>query len=120
MAFISGSEGWPFLLGVEVGPSGWDWPLGSGLALPSWAWGWPALCGCNYNYYCNHVMLIISEGGGKEDRGWPFGLGSALGIGVGPSFFGLVGPSHSWVGVDPSRGGSWPFLFGFGVGPSRF
>ena len=92
MAFISGCEGWPFLLGVEVGPSGWDWPFGSGLALLSWVWGWPALCGYNYNYNCNHVMLIISEGGGKEDRGWPFGLGSALGIGVGPSILGFGWP----------------------------
>ena len=51
-------------------------------------------------------MTIISEGGGKYDRGWPFELGSALWVGVGP--FLLLG-----------RG--WPLgrgLLGVGVGPS--
>ena len=50
----------------------------------------------------------------------PSGWGRPLGLGLGLPSWGLVGPSHSWVGVGPSRGGGWPFLFGFGVGPSRF
>ena len=75
----------------------------------------------------------------KEDRGCPFGLGSALGLGAGPSFLGRDWPFHSSVRVGPFflglglalppsfsdcglalplRGGGWPFLLGVSVGPS--
>ena len=78
-----------------------------------------------------------------EDRGWPFGLGSAIRVEVGPSFSGLglafwveIGPSFLVgvgrplsgqgfaPGVDPSRSeGSrfllgWPFPLLVWVGPS--
>ena len=64
-------------------------------------------------------MVIISEGKIRQ--------GLALGVGVGPSFFGFgVGPSQGrgwlfllgvrsaiWVRVGPSFSGEgWPFLFG--------
>ena len=51
----------------------------------------------------------------KEDRGRPFGLASALWVGVGPSSSGLKLALRS--GVGPS-GRGWPFLLGVGVGPS--
>ena len=52
--------------------------------------------------------MCIYDGGGQEDRGWHFGLGSALGAGVGPSL--------SWAGLALLLGGGWPFLLGEGIG----
>ena len=131
------SWGWPFLLlgcfsGVGVGilSRGEGWPF-SGLkfrlALPSWSRGWPTSCGYNHNLNNNHTMIIISNGGGKQDRDWPLGLGSA--VGVGSSLW--ASPSLSWEEVGPFRSGrwpfglgsalwgeGWPFFLGVGVGPS--
>ena len=41
----------------------------------------------------------------KEDKGWPFGLGSALGAGDWPSFLEWGWPFLSWVVVGPSLSG---------------
>ena len=53
----------------------------------------------------------------------PWGLGSAVGVAVGPSFFGFgAGPSLSWEEVGPLRSGGWPSELGsalwVGVVPS--
>ena len=58
-------------------------------------------------------MIIISEGGRKQDRDWPLVLGLAL-----PSFGFGVGPSFSWVGVDTSSWVGVGLFFGVRVGPS--
>ena len=49
--------------GLALPSHGWSWLFGEGLVLPS-SRGWPALCGCNYNY--NHIMTLKSEGWGKR------------------------------------------------------
>ena len=62
-----------------------------GLALPSWGRGWPYLLWVGVVQLCvvfitkfnyNHTMIIISEGGGRQDRDWPLGFGSAIGLGL--------------------------------------
>ena len=42
-------------------------------------------------------MIIVSDGGGKLDRDWPLGLGSAVEVGVGPSFLGRGWPFSEWA-----------------------
>ena len=54
----------------------------------------------------------VFRGRRKEDRGWPFGLGSALGLGTGSSFSGWLLALPSWRGEGREGGGG-----GGGVSP---
>ena len=121
-------SGWPFRLGLAVPFRVFSWPF------HLLGWGWPCclwlvvgqLSVVTINNYKQNPYFYVNDGGGKkEDRGWPFGLGSALWVGVGPSFSWcegwhfllavLVGPSFLGLGLAvPSFGQGlglrgWPF-----------
>ena len=76
---------------------------------------------CGYNQYFklqSHNANYLRGWEGREIR-----QGLALGVAVGPSFFGFgVGPSFSWVEVGPLSGSGLLFGMGsalwVGVGPS--
>ena len=71
VGLLSRGDGW-LISGLKLG-----------LALPPWGWGCPALCGFfTHDFRNNHTMIIIFEGGRKQNWDWPLGFGSAIGLGL--------------------------------------
>ena len=85
-----------------------------GSTLLAWGRGWPFLLGVAVVQLCVVIILVWLRSRSGVRQGLALGVGSAIGVGVGPSFFGFgVGPSFSWVEVGPF-GRGWLFLLWVG------